>query len=402
MNGSFRWTFAIARRIRGLFWAGLGLLIYPRQPMPSGGRHAASTQSRQRTNTLLYLPGARDVVVQPWVRLAGLPIAERVVRSALRAGYSQVVVFSPRAESAHDKTAQNRLASVLRDVRGHIIVAHTGSEWRRAVEDVSAAESFTVVGPGSVVSPALLQGALALAPAGGEIADVAAGQHWPESGVLRVGRSAAADIEQLHTELAVRRARPVALPSGKDVSAARAQLALRIQNETDLEAAEMTIRRSIYKDTDSKIARFNRRMSLPISIPLIATPLTANQLSTILIAIGFYSAWLFSLGHYWTGVLAAFLSLAASVLDGCDGEIARMKLQFSPFGAWLDTIIDELTQVTFFVAIGWHTYQAYPHWWVGASIAVPRSGAASSSASSTSIGRTSRAPTATMSLTRPS
>ena len=42
-------------------------------------------------------------------------------------------------------------------------------------------------------------------------------------------------------------------------------------------------------------------MSLPISIALMRTPLTANQLSVLLVAIGFYSGWLFSIGHYWTG-----------------------------------------------------------------------------------------------------
>ena len=68
-------------------------------------------------------------------------------------------------------------------------------------------------------------------------------------------------------------------------------------------------------------------MSLPISIALMPTPLTANQLSVMLVAIGFYSAWLFSIGHYWSRAsLGAFLSLAASVLDGCDGEIARLEV----------------------------------------------------------------------------
>ena len=43
----------------------------------------------------------------------------------------------------------------------------------------------------------------------------------------------------------------------------------------------------------------------------------------LLVAVGFYSAWLFSLGHYWPGVLAAFLSLAASILDG-SGVTARI------------------------------------------------------------------------------
>jgi phosphatidylglycerophosphate synthase len=117
-------------------------------------------------------------------------------------------------------------------------------------------------------------------------------------------------------------------------------LAIRIANPAHLAAAEEALRRATYKDTDAKIARFNRRMSLPISIALIATPLTANQLSIILVAIGFYSAWLFSLGHYWTGVVAAFLSLAASVLDGYDGEIARLKYQESALGCWIVTFGD--------------------------------------------------------------
>jgi phosphatidylglycerophosphate synthase len=92
-------------------------------------------------------------------------------------------------------------------------------------------------------------------------------------------------------------------------------------------------------------------MSLPISVALIRTPLTANQLSVMLVALGFYSAWLFSLGHYWTGVLAAFLSLAASVLDGCDGEIARLKYQESALGCWIETFGDYSYYIAIFVGL---------------------------------------------------
>src|SRR4029453_17165644 len=135
-----------------------------------------------------------------------------------------------------------------------------------------------------------------------------------------------------------RRARP--LPSGVEVSNGHALLAIRIADPAQLAAAEETIRRASYKDTDAMIARFNRRISLPISVRLIPTPLTANQLSISLVAIGFYSACLFSWGHYWTGVLAASLSLTASVLDGCDGEIARLKYQESALGCWIETFGD--------------------------------------------------------------
>jgi phosphatidylglycerophosphate synthase len=120
----------------------------------------------------------------------------------------------------------------------------------------------------------------------------------------------------------------------------RALLAIQMVAPEDINGAERTLRRSSYKDTDAKIARFNRRISLPISVALIGTPLTANQLSVTLVAVGFYSGWLFSVGNYWAAVLAAFLSLAASVLDGCDGEIARLKYQESPLGCWIETFGD--------------------------------------------------------------
>ena len=178
-----------------------------------------------------------------------------------------------------------------------------------------------------------------------------AGSEWPESGVLRVPAAVASDRERILGELRERRIRALPLPSGLDVSAGRARLALRITTEGELQEAEQTIRRASYKDTDAKVARFNRRISLPISIALIPTPLTANQLSVILVAIGLYAAWLFSIGHYWTGVLGGFLSLAASVLDGCDGEIARLKYQESALGCWIETVGDYSYYLAIFVGL---------------------------------------------------
>jgi phosphatidylglycerophosphate synthase len=153
------------------------------------------------------------------------------------------------------------------------------------------------------------------------------------------------------------------------VSTGRGRLVLRVVEPADVERAEQTIRLSSYKETDNKLARFNRRTSLPISIALIRTPLTANQLSVALVALGFYSAWLFSLGHYWTGVLGGFLSLAASVLDGCDGEIARLKYQESALGCWIETFGDYSYYLAIFVGLtvgavsrtGWQGF-----YWLGA------------------------------------
>ncbi len=88
---------ALARRLRGLLWAGIGLAIYPRR---SGGRATAAEPAARPARpdppaTLLYFPLDPDAPVSPTARLAGLPICERVLRPAVRAGYDRVIVWVP-------------------------------------------------------------------------------------------------------------------------------------------------------------------------------------------------------------------------------------------------------------------------------------------------------------------
>jgi hypothetical protein len=342
---------ALARRLRGLFWAGVGLALYPRNPRPARSSPPAHPATeRQPRPTLFYFPHDPGAVVPACARLAGLPIAERVLRSALRAGYRRIIVWAPEMRE-RPAAGERRIRKLARAIGGNIIVAITEHEWESAIAPLVPSEPVTAIGAGTVASPALLASALAINPAVNQICDVAAGSEWRESGVLRLTVAGVYDRGRVMTELRRRREQNLPLPSGEDVAAGRAKLAIRIQRSEDLAVAEQTIRRSCYKDTDAKIARFNRKMSLPISIALVRTPLTANQLSIILVALGFYSAWLFSLGYYWTGVAAAFLSLAASVLDGCDGEIARLKYQESALGCWIETFGDYSYYIAIFIGL---------------------------------------------------
>jgi phosphatidylglycerophosphate synthase len=339
---------ALARRLRGLFWAGLGLAIYPRARRHPGTAAASSPEQRSDGGpALFYFPEAEDVSVSPDSMLAGLPIAERVVRAALKAGYARVLLWAPAA----DARPTGRFRWLGDDLREQVTIASREDEWREATALLAAPGPVTAIGAGLVVSPALLASALVVPAGTSQVADVPAGPEWPESGVLRVARATAVDRKRVVSELHARRERALPLPSGADVASRRAMLAVRMTTPDDLPAAEKTIRRSTYKDTDATFARFNRGISLPISIALIRTPLTANQLSVILVAIGFYSAWLFSIGHYWTGVLGAFLSLAASVLDGCDGEIARLKYQESALGCWIETVGDYSYYIAIFAGL---------------------------------------------------
>ena len=56
-----------------------------------------------------------------------------------------------------------------------------------------------------------------------------------------------------------------------------------------------------------------------------------------------------------TDVLGAILVQFASVVDGCDGEVARLKHLASARGAWLDTILDRYSDlaVTFAITLAY-------------------------------------------------
>ncbi len=354
---------AIARRIRGLFWAALGLAIYPRGQNDASRTTGNESPRRDAAGgTLLYFPEDLAVSVPATARLAGLPVCERIVRAAHRAGYVRVLAWVPDG-----RVRDGRLIPRLRSLDG-VELVRSVPEWRERLAAMDAATSITVIGAGTIASFELLQAAERLSAAAGVPRDVPAGPEWPGSGVLRLTVGDATDPARALDTLARRRAAARPLPGGEDVTAGRAQLALRFTTLAELREAERTIRRSSYKNTDATIARFNRHMSLPVAVALIRTPITANQLSILLVGMGFSAAWLFSIGRYWTGVLGAALSLAASVLDGCDGEIARLKFQESALGCWIETAGDYSYYLAIFAGLtvgavhqtGWEGF-----YWIG-------------------------------------
>jgi phosphatidylglycerophosphate synthase len=113
-----------------------------------------------------------------------------------------------------------------------------------------------------------------------------------------------------------------------------------VNTPEDCQTAERKLDRWLVKPTDGIYARLNRRISIPISRQLIKFPITPNMVSIFTLGVGIASAGFFAYGGYWSTLLGAFLCLWASILDGCDGEVARLKLLESDFGCWLETICD--------------------------------------------------------------
>jgi phosphatidylglycerophosphate synthase len=125
----------------------------------------------------------------------------------------------------------------------------------------------------------------------------------------------------------------------------------RVDTEEDVRSAERKLDRWLVKPTDGIYARLNRRVSIPISRQLIKFPITANMVTLFTLGVGIASAAFFALGGYGNTLVGAFLCLSASILDGCDGEVARLKLQESAFGCWLETVCDYLFYLCLFVGM---------------------------------------------------
>ena len=96
------------------------------------------------------------------------------------------------------------------------------------------------------------------------------------------------------------------------------------------------------------------------------TAVTPNQISLLVIVVAIAAAFLFYYGFYFTAFLAAF---AATVLDGVDGKLARVKLMTSKVGK-LEHVFDYFYENAWYLCLAAHlvTMQGFIAWKVGISV----------------------------------
>jgi hypothetical protein len=125
----------------------------------------------------------------------------------------------------------------------------------------------------------------------------------------------------------------------------------RVGNERQRRLAERKLDGWLVKPTDGIFARANRKISIPISRLIIPFSITPNMVSLFTLGVSFTAGVFLALGGYWNVLTGAVLSWFSSVLDGCDGEVARLKMQESAFGCWLETICDNLYYIFTFSGV---------------------------------------------------
>lgn len=110
----------------------------------------------------------------------------------------------------------------------------------------------------------------------------------------------------------------------------------------DIKYAKAKLIKSLSKNEDGLISkRINRKVSTQISSRLVNTGITPNMVSYFIVALSIPTFFLLSTGIFPWIILGGFLIQFMSILDGVDGELARLKFKGSSWGGFLDANLDK-------------------------------------------------------------
>jgi len=131
---------------------------------------------------------------------------------------------------------------------------------------------------------------------------------------------------------------------------------LDVDDPKDLARAECALLDQMRdKPNDGPVSRYiNRPVSVRISRHLTRLPVTPDQISLVSFLCSLIAAGLFALGGYPALLAGGMLAQFASIIDGCDGEVARLKFCKSDFGGWFDAVLDRYADAFLLFGLTWH------------------------------------------------
>src|SRR3954471_9721857 len=316
---------------------------------------------------------------KPLVELGGISLVERALAGARQAGFDEVVVVTGhRAEQIdrHVLEVSRRRGIAVTVVRNERYREGNGLS-ALAARDRVGYEPFVLVMADHVFSPSLLQRLKQASVEPGEVlvaVDTRLGRaagvdpgdamkvRIADGAIRAIGKQLAVydafDVGAFVCGPALFDAVEVALAGGDSSLAGAIQVladagvarALSIGDDEwwfdvdtprDHRDGSRHLLRATGKPLDGAIAaRLNRTLSQRVVTPALLAlfpRITPNQVTLIGFAVVVAAAASFSMG---STVAAALLVALASVLDGSDGEVARLTHRSSPYGAFLDAVLD--------------------------------------------------------------
>jgi phosphatidylglycerophosphate synthase len=350
IGGTAGLTLALIRRIRALFWAAAGavcLVVLPKSPQSNKGRQDDNAGRAGRGNAVIILThelAAGSVLA----RVGELPVLLRAILGAQKAGAARIVVAVDPARAVGFQEELRRTHRLPENVEWYLSVKGEIGQILRDV--INHEERIVLIAADRTYHPSLHRcaaewvesRALALTTAGEPVGlyTLTASRSMECAKDCPPGTQT---IEALHEWLISADCVECA-----PVSSDKWQ---RVMTSEDRLAAEQKLDEWLIKPTDGVFARMNRKVSIPISRELIKFPITPNMVSLFTLGVSFLAGACFALGGRGNMLLGALLSVFASILDGSDGEVARLTFQESAFGCWLETVCDYLYYVFIFTGM---------------------------------------------------
>jgi phosphatidylglycerophosphate synthase len=339
---------ALARRTRAVFWGVAGAVCLAFVSKKRGIQSASHAGELTDSTSAAVILADRPTIC----RVGEIPVLLRTILGLRKAGFGRIIVATDPLFRAPVESELRRTGRLPDDVEWF---ETTGTEGAlvEVIENLADGGVLRVafVAGDRTWQPALLQ-TLAEWSAQGRGLTLRTRGIWAGACVVPIfsARAFAESVkgddelaEQLHTWLS---------GAGTLVTVGVPEyLWQRIRTEQDRLAAERKLDSWLVKPTDGIFARFNRRISIPISRQLIRFPITPNMVSIFTLGVSLLSGIFFAMGGYLYMLAGALTGLFASILDGCDGEVARLKLQESAFGCWLETVCDYLYYLFMFTGM---------------------------------------------------
>jgi len=379
LSGGEGLTLGLCRRFRAIAWAivgGICLLYFSRskrtiQKRESLGKEREthmSAESVGASDERLSSPSKVAIVLATQrvsetdpaksvlAKVGALPLALRAILSAKSSGADRIIVAVDSVNGAAIRSALAKTRRLPDSVKW--LEVSPESAISIAVQGAAGnAERVVLIMGDRSYHPSLYRtagewdgdGALELVSGGALVGLTALSQDLALD-LVRDSSSKIGSLEALHEWIRTRHAAKFG-PTVVYCKTVAQDSWQKVANEQDRFVAETKLESWLVKPTDGIFARMNRKVSIPISRQLIKFPITPNMVSLFTLGVSFASGLYFGLGGYWNALIGAVLSVWASILDGCDGEVARLKLQVSDFGCWLDTVCDYLYYIFIFVGM---------------------------------------------------
>lgn len=177
---------------------------------------------------------------------------------------------------------------------------------------------------------------------------------WTGTGIV-----AAARIPELFERLKKRKKKELTVTDfkalfkeSKILETESCKYSIPVENQESVPFIVKRLLNSVRKDTDGFVSRnFNRYVSLWFSKWFLKWHIRPNVISFTNFALGLLSAFLITIGSYPATLVSGLLFQFTSIIDGSDGEVAKLGFMATEKGAWIDTVCDQLTYLLFFIAL---------------------------------------------------